>query len=43
MAKLLVGRAAKKAASWKQLYDLLATEVPEGPERKRFLSKRPIQ
>ncbi len=42
MAKLLVGRAAKKAASWKQLYDLLGTEVPEGPERKRFLSKRPV-
>ncbi len=42
MAKLLVSRAAKKASSWKQLYDLLATEVPEGSERKRFLSKRPI-
>lgn len=42
MAKLLVGRAAKKAASWKQLYDLLGAEVPEGTERKRFLSKRPI-
>jgi serine/threonine-protein kinase len=42
MAKLLVGRAAKKAASWKQLYDMLGAEVPEGPERKRFLSKRPI-
>ena len=42
MAKLLVGRAAKKAASWKQLYDLLGAEVPEGAERRRFLSKRPI-
>lgn len=42
MAKLLVGRAAKRAASWKQLYDLLSAEVPEGAERKRFLSKRPI-
>jgi serine/threonine-protein kinase len=42
MAKLLVSRAAKKAASWKQLYDLLGAEVPEGQERKRFLSKRPV-
>lgn len=42
MAKLLVGRAAKKAASWKQLYDLLSTEVPEGAERRRFLAKRPV-
>jgi serine/threonine-protein kinase len=42
MAKLLVTRAAKKAASWKQLYDLLGPEVPEGQERKRFLSKRPV-
>lgn len=42
MAKLLVSRAAKKAASWKQLYDLLGAEVPEGAERKRFLSKRPL-
>ena len=42
MAKLLVSRAAKKAGSWKQLYDLLGPEVPEGQERKRFLSKRPV-
>ncbi len=42
MAKLLVSRAAKKATSWKQLYDLLGSEVPEGQERKRFLSKRPV-
>jgi serine/threonine protein kinase len=41
MAKLLVNRAAKKAQTWKQLYDALAPEVPEGPERKQFLSKRP--
>jgi serine/threonine-protein kinase len=42
MAKLLVSRAAKKAGSWKQLYDLLGPEVPEGQERRRFLSNRPI-
>jgi len=42
MAKLLVSRAAKKAGSWKQLYDLLGPEVPDGQERRRFLSNRPI-
>jgi len=41
MAKVLVSRAAKKAQNWKQLYDALALEVPEGNERKEFLSKRP--
>jgi serine/threonine-protein kinase len=41
MAKVLVNRAAKKAQTWKQLYDVLAPEVPEGAERKQFLSKRP--
>jgi serine/threonine-protein kinase len=41
MAKVLVNRAAKKAQTWKQLYDALAPEVPEGAERKQFLSKRP--
>lgn len=42
MAKLLVSRAAKKAGSWKQLYDLLGPEVPDGQERKRFLANRPV-
>lgn len=42
MARLLVSRTAKKAGSWKQLYDLLAAEVPEGRERKQFLSKKPV-
>ncbi len=41
MAKVLVKRAAKKAQTWKQLYDALAPEVPEGTERKQFLSRRP--
>lgn len=40
MARVLVTRAAKKAQSWKQLHEALATEVPEGPERKKFLAKR---
>lgn len=42
MAKVIVRRAAKKATSWKQLYDALASEIPDGTERKRFLSKRPV-
>jgi serine/threonine-protein kinase len=41
MAKVLVSRAAKKAQTWRQLYDALAEEVPAGAERKQFLSKRP--
>jgi hypothetical protein len=41
MARLIVDRAAKKAASWRELYEILAPEVPAGPERKRFLSRRP--
>ncbi len=41
MAKVLVGRAAKKVQTLAQLYDALATEVPEGAERKKFLAKRP--
>ena len=41
MAKVLVKKAAKKALTWRQLYDALAQEVPEGTERKQFLLKRP--
>ncbi len=42
MAKVMVRRTAKKATSWKQLYDALASEIPDGPERRKFLSKRPV-
>jgi hypothetical protein len=42
-ARILVSRAAKKAQTWKQLYDTLATEVPAGEERKNFLAKRPLR
>ncbi len=42
MSKVIVKRAAAKASSWKQLYDALASEIPDGPERKKFLSKRPL-
>jgi serine/threonine-protein kinase len=41
MAKLIVDRAAKKAANWKQLYDILSQEVPEGKDRTKFLASRP--
>jgi serine/threonine-protein kinase len=41
MARILVDRAARKATTWKQLYDILAPEVPAGDERKRFLATRP--
>jgi serine/threonine-protein kinase len=40
VARVLVDRTAKKSTSWKQLYDTLAKEVPEGPERDRFLASR---
>lgn len=39
MAGILVDRAAKKAANWRQLYQSLATEVPAGEERNRFLAR----
>ncbi len=42
MAKVLVKRAAKKATSWKQLHNTLASEIPDGPERKKFLSKHTV-
>lgn len=37
-AKILVSRASKKAASWDELYRMLAVEVPAGPDRERFLA-----
>jgi serine/threonine-protein kinase len=40
MARILVERAARKAASLQQLYELLSVEVPEGAERKKFLAGR---
>jgi serine/threonine-protein kinase len=41
MARVLVDRAARKATNWKQLYEALAPELPEGAERERFLASRP--
>lgn len=40
MARILVDRAARKSSSLQQLYELLAAEVPEGQERKKFLAGR---
>jgi serine/threonine-protein kinase len=42
MARVLVNRAAKRAETWRDLYDMLAAEVPAGEERRRFLAKRPL-
>jgi hypothetical protein len=41
VARVIVDRAAKKAKDWQQLYDLLASEIPPGEERKRFQATRP--
>ncbi len=40
VAKLLVARAAKKAASWDELYRTLANEVSPGKDREKFLAAR---
>lgn len=41
VARLLVDRTAKRSASWKQLYETLANEIPAGKDRDRFLASRP--
>ena len=41
VAHIVVDRAAKKAANWEQLYDLLTPEIPAGEERRIFQSRRP--
>jgi len=40
MARAIVRRAAKTARSDEELYAALAEELPEGPERDRFLASR---
>ncbi len=40
VARVVLDRAVKKAASWEELYGLLALEIPAGEERKRFLATR---
>jgi hypothetical protein len=41
VARALVRRAAQKAATPQELFASLAAEVPEGPERERFLASQP--
>ncbi len=41
MAGIILYRATQKAADLRQLYELLALEIPSGTERKKFLAKRP--
>ncbi len=38
VARVVLARALRKAASWEQLCEQLALEVPAGEERKKFLS-----
>lgn len=40
VAKLLVARTARKAASWDELYAVLAAEIPAGRDRDKFLASR---
>ena len=41
MARIVVDRAAKKAASWQQLYETLSSEIDAPKERAKFLATRP--
>lgn len=41
MARLVVDRAVKRAANWEELYELLASELPPGEERRKFQATRP--
>ncbi len=41
MARMMVDHAAKKAASWQQLYETLSSEISEPKERAKFLGSRP--
>jgi hypothetical protein len=40
VARVVVDRAAKKAATWEQLCELLAAEIPAGEERRIFQARR---
>ena len=40
MARVILDRAAKKAANWQRLYEILAAEIPAGDDRKKFLAGR---
>jgi serine/threonine-protein kinase len=43
MAKVIVGRTAKKAQSVDELYKLIATEIPSDDDRRKFLATRPLR
>jgi len=43
MAGILVKQARRKSGSIEELYQLLADEIPNGPERERFLSGKDRQ
>jgi hypothetical protein len=38
IAPVIVDRAARKAAHWSQLCELVASEIPVGEERKKFMA-----
>jgi serine/threonine protein kinase len=42
MARVLVSRAAKSARSLKELYQILAQEIPSPADRQKFLTSRPL-
>ena len=42
MAKIIVGRAANRARSVEDLYQILATEIPSMQDREKFLRSRPL-
>jgi hypothetical protein len=42
MARVIVGRAAEKAGSVQDLYQLLAAEIPSLQDRDKFLRKMPV-
>ena len=41
VARTLVKRAARNANTPWELFSVLAAEIPEGPERERFLAAQP--
>jgi serine/threonine-protein kinase len=41
VARALVKRAARSANTPWELFSVLAAELPEGPERERFLAAQP--
>ena len=42
MARVIVARAAKTAGSMRELYDVLAAEIPSALDRQKFLACRPV-